>query len=98
MANAQLDVVLRQLRRLAASRPVDDLTDGELLDRFRGCREEAAFAALVRRHGKRVLGVCRRVLGHEQDAEDAFQATFLVLAQRAGSIRKPGSLGSWLYG
>src|SRR5207302_8280058 len=72
--------------------------DAELVRRFAERRDESAFAALVHRHGATVFGVCRRVLGHEQDAEDAFQATFLVLARNAGSVRRAGAVGSWLYG
>jgi RNA polymerase sigma factor (sigma-70 family) len=75
----------------------DELTDEVLLERFASQREEAAFAVLVRRYGGLVLAVCRRVLQHEQDAEDAFQAVFCVLARRAGSIRKRGAVGAWLH-
>jgi RNA polymerase sigma factor (sigma-70 family) len=75
-----------------------EATDGQLLGSFVADRAGAAFEQLVRRHGPMVLGVCRRVLGHRQDAEDAFQATFLVLARRASSIRDPERLGNWLYG
>jgi RNA polymerase sigma factor (sigma-70 family) len=75
-----------------------DRTDGELLESFTARKEEEAFAELVRRHGPWVLGVCRKLLRHEQDAEDAFQATFLVLARRAGSIYSAAVLPSWLYG
>ena len=75
----------------------NELADEVLLERYTSKREEAAFAVLVRRYGPLVLGVCRRVLQHEQDAEDAFQAVFCVLARRAGSIRRRGTVGAWLH-
>src|SRR5437764_150762 len=96
VSQAALSNILRSLRSFATAQ--EDLTDGELLERFRVRREEAAFALLVQRHGPLVLRVCRRLLQDAHAAEDAFQATFLVLAQRAGSIRKHASLASWLYG
>src|SRR3954466_7663676 len=83
------------LLRLAAGG--DGRSDAQLLDDFVRRRAPAAGAAIVRRHGPMVWGVCRRALGHH-DAEDAFQATFLVLARRAESIRPGGLLGNWLYG
>src|SRR6266851_251880 len=88
----------RDLRRMVLLGGAAGMTDGELLERFLTAREEAAFEALVRRHGPMVLGVCRRVLRHDQDAEDACQAAFLVLARKAGSIRKRDCAGSWLHG
>jgi RNA polymerase sigma factor (sigma-70 family) len=75
-----------------------ELTDADLLERFRGQRDPAAFEALVSRHGPMVLGVCRRMLRDPAAAEDAFQATFLVLVRQAERIRKLGSVGSWLHG
>ncbi|MGE3804565.1 MAG: RNA polymerase sigma factor [Gemmataceae bacterium] len=72
-------------------------SDGDLLDRFVLHGEEAAFALLVQRHGPMIFNVCRRVLLHEQDAEDAYQATFVVLARRAAALDRRGSLASWLY-
>src|SRR5262245_58642658 len=74
------------------------LSDGQLLEHFIAERDEASFAALVERHGTMVFGVCRRVIGHVQDAEDAFQATFLVLVRKASSVVPREAVGNWLYG
>src|SRR5438445_3500791 len=90
------DAILSHLRRLVGGGAA--LPDGDLLRRYLERRDEAAFAALVQRHGPMVLGVCRAVLRHCHDAEDAFQATFLVLARKAGSIRRRAGVGSWLHG
>jgi RNA polymerase sigma factor (sigma-70 family) len=90
--------LLCQLRRAALLPDGGGMTDGQLLECFVTWREEAAFEALVRRHGPMVLGVCRRVLRNAQDAEDAFQATFLILVRKAVSIRQRELLGNWLYG
>jgi RNA polymerase sigma factor (sigma-70 family) len=95
MATAQLHTLMRHIKGLAAGR---QRTDRQLLEDFAVRRDESAFAALLSRHGAMVLRVCRRVLRHEQDAEDAFQATFLVLARNAESIRQRETLASWLYG
>jgi RNA polymerase sigma factor (sigma-70 family) len=97
MASTQAVVVLRHIRGLVASRESADEPDGQLLERFTRLREEAAFHTLVRRHGPLVMGVCRRVLRNRDDADDAFQATFLVLARKAASISSRTSVGSWLY-
>src|SRR5436190_7229564 len=95
MPTGPLDDVLRRLRGLAL--PCDD-TDERLLERFLTQREEGAFAALLRRHGPMVWGVCRRLLPCAHDAEDAFQATFLVLVRKAASVVPRGRVGNWLYG
>ena len=97
MAQGQLDAVLRYIRKLAGAREVGAATDRQLLERFTTLRDESAFAALVERHGPMVLGVCQRILRNEHDAEDAFQATFLVLARKASSQRWRESVGGWLY-
>jgi RNA polymerase sigma factor (sigma-70 family) len=85
------------VRRLAGTHRADQPSDGQLVEDFTARHDEAAFAMLVRRHGPMVLSVCRSVLRHEQDAEDAFQATFLVLAQKAASLRQPQAVAGWLY-
>jgi TIGR03009 family protein len=98
MATAQLDSLLRHIHKLAAGPRNAHATDGQLLDEFASLHDESAFTGLVARHGPMVLRVCRRVLSHEQDAEDAFQATFLVLAKNTTSIRKREALVGWLHG
>ncbi|MCI0380397.1 MAG: sigma-70 family RNA polymerase sigma factor [Gemmataceae bacterium] len=97
MPKQQLNGVLQQVRKLAAVQSCRGLSDRELLARFVQASDESAFTMLVERHGPLVLGVCRRALGHHHDAEDACQATFLVLARKAASIRKTASLSSWLH-
>jgi hypothetical protein len=97
MATNQLTSIIHYLRR------VEDLSGGgipdrKLLESFITRRDEAAFAVLIRRHGTMVLGVCRRVLQNVSDAEDAFQATFLVLVRKAASIGQRELLSNWLYG
>jgi RNA polymerase sigma factor (sigma-70 family) len=98
MAKAKLDFVAHYLHKLTGPRAAEDDTDGPLMERFAATREEEAFAALLQRHGPLVLRVCRRVLRQSQDVEDVFQATFLVLARQARSIRKRSSVASWLHG
>jgi RNA polymerase sigma factor (sigma-70 family) len=98
MATARLNSVVRYVHKLAAGNGSLVRTDRQLLADFTARRDEAAFAALVARHGSMVLRVCRRALKHEQDAEDAFQATFLILARKSVTIRKPEALAEWLHG
>src|SRR5262245_40459336 len=90
--------LLEHFRRLTEAAQIRDTPDQDLVGAFVTTRSEAAFAALVRRHGPMVLNVCRRVLGNAHDAEDAFQATFLVLARKAASLRDRPLVSSWLYG
>ncbi len=96
--NSHAGAVLGQLDRLFNRGTVAGLNEGALLERYVSDGDEAAFAALVARHGPMVLGVCRRVLRDERDVEDAFQATFLVLVRRAGAIRDGDRVGRWLHG
>jgi RNA polymerase sigma factor (sigma-70 family) len=93
-----MKTVIRHLRRAALLDPRGGPGDGQLLEAFLGRRDETAFEALLRRHGPMVLGVCRRVLGNPDDADDAFQATFLVLVRKAATLRSRDLLGNWLYG
>jgi RNA polymerase sigma factor (sigma-70 family) len=90
--------VIDHLRQAAFATSESDLTDGQLLDRFISRHDEAAIAAIVRRHGAMVWGVCRRILRNYHDAEDAFQATFLVLVRKATSVLPREMVGNWLYG
>ncbi len=90
--------VIRHLRRAALLHKGDGPSDGQLLESFISRKEEIAFEALLRRHGPMVLGVCQRILRNLHDAEDAFQATFLVLARKASSVMPRERVGGWLYG
>jgi RNA polymerase sigma factor (sigma-70 family) len=98
MATGQPNGVIRHVRRVAFLHDGAGMTDGQLLDRFLAHADETAFEVLMRRHGPMVLGVCRRVLANPHDAEDAFQATFLVLVRKAASITRRELVGNWLYG
>jgi RNA polymerase sigma factor (sigma-70 family) len=98
MSGERSNGLLEQLRGLVLAEQDGGRSDGELLARYLADRDEAAFAALVHRHGALVWGVCRRLLPDVHDAEDAFQATFLILARKASSIRRQHSVGSWLHG
>ena len=98
MAASRIHPVLYHLRRSVLLRDGAGMTDAELLESFIARQDESAFEALVRRHGPMVLGVCRRILRHQQDAEDAFQATFLVLVHKAASVVPRTMVGNWLYG
>jgi RNA polymerase sigma factor (sigma-70 family) len=93
-----LDDALERLRKVVAVQSLDGLTDCELLERFVAAQDESAFTVLVERHGPMVLGVCRRLLPGYHDAEDVCQATFLILARKAGSLRRKESLACWLHG
>src|SRR6266404_3163147 len=98
MATSQMSGVIQHLRRAMLLRDGAGLTDQQLLEDYLSRRDEAALAALVQRHGPMVWGVCRRVLGNYHDAEDAFQATFLVLVRKAASVVPRDRVGNWLFG
>src|ERR1700687_6021247 len=98
MPTSKTSEVIHHLRRALLLRDGAGMTDGQLLACFLTQRDDAAFAALVRRHGPMVWGVCRRVLRDYHDAEDAFQATFLVLVRKAAAITSRAQLANWLYG
>ena len=97
MAVHRLTKVIQNLRRTTLADEAR-VSDGQLLDQFIERQDESAFAALVQRHSPMVWGVCRRIVAHHQDAEDAFQATFLVLARKAMSIRPREMVANWLFG
>jgi len=95
--NERISGVLQRLRHAALLQHCGQLTDHDLLERYIGARDESAFALLVKRHGPMILALCWRILRQQQDAEDAFQATFLVLARKCSAIRKREAVASWLH-
>src|SRR5581483_523391 len=98
MTSEQTNNIMHGVRRAALLSDGGELTDGQLLQRFLDQRDEAAFELLLRRHGPLILGVCRRLLGNEADADDAFQAVFVVLVRKAAAFRLRRTIGDWLYG
>src|SRR5688500_1835164 len=98
VTNAGINNRIRPLLQALTELDCHRKTDGQLLEQFLTLRDEAAFTALIRRHGPMVLGVCRRILGNAADADDAFQATFLVLVRKAPSLAARPVLGDWLHG
>ncbi|HEV8060725.1 MAG TPA: sigma factor, partial [Gemmataceae bacterium] len=98
MATGLLQAFIQRVRGKEVVRENASLTDGELLSDYVECSAPDAFETLFYRHSSMVFGVCRRTLGDTQDAEDAFQATFLVLARKAASVRPREMVGNWLYG
>jgi RNA polymerase sigma factor (sigma-70 family) len=98
MAHPSLDLFVRYVRKVTGARLGEGLADGQLLDRFVSAQDQAAFATLMERHGGIVWRVCQGMLHDPHDVEDAFQATFMVLVRRAGSLERRASLGGWLYG
>src|SRR5580765_4072902 len=98
MPQSPLQTLVPRLRALVAADHYKELSDGSLLESFFTHRDEMAFKTLVRRHGPLIVGVCRRVLGSGAEIDDVFQATFLVLARKARSIRRQASVAGWLYG
>src|SRR4051794_2609057 len=98
MASVGTGAAWHQIRRLFGFGTAPGLTEWELLGRYVDRHDESAFAGLLALHGPMVLGVCRRMLADAEDVEDAFQATFLVLARKARSLGPNDSVGPWIYG
>src|SRR5665213_4033431 len=98
MSDSAVHVLMRHLHRLASPNRAGIGNDRQLLERFSSQRDQDAFSTLVSRYGPLVFGVCQRVLSHRQDAEDAFQQTFLILARKAGALNQPDRLPAWLHG
>src|SRR5262245_9438155 len=98
MPSGRLDLLWQRVCGLRSPQDADGLSDRELMHRFTTQSDTGAFESLLRRHGPMVLGVARRLLGHHQDAEDVLQATFLLLAKKAASLRRQEAVGNWLHG
>src|SRR5262245_58579211 len=98
METSSMGALIQHLRRMELLRDGAGSTDGQLLEAYASRQDQVALAALVQRHGPMVWGVCRRVLGNYHDAEDAFQATFLVLVRKAASVTPREMIANWLYG
>src|ERR1700758_3657117 len=97
MTRTRIQSAVRQFHGLLAAQQLGSFSDAQLLERFVRNRDESAFALLVQRHGRLVWSVCRQILRQEQDVEDAYQASFLVLVRHAASIRSGQTLACWLY-